>query len=72
MLDGRFAKYPACPANAIPEVKEAVRSAGGYVASKNHGAGVHEALAYLVGNPKSQAPNPKQKLNPKLQKPFQP
>ena len=24
MLDGRFAQYPACPANAIPEVKEAV------------------------------------------------
>jgi HAD superfamily hydrolase (TIGR01484 family) len=44
MLDGRFARYPACPANAIPEVKDAVKSAGGYVAAKNHGAGVHEAL----------------------------
>ncbi|HEX8077401.1 MAG TPA: HAD family hydrolase [Chthoniobacterales bacterium] len=48
MLDGRFAKYPACPANAIPEVKDAVRSGGGYVAEKSHGAGVHEALRYFI------------------------
>src|SRR5207253_6602802 len=34
MLDGRFAAMPACPANAISEVKDAVRSAGGFVASK--------------------------------------
>lgn len=44
MLDGRYARFPACPANAIPEVKDAVRGAGGYVASKSYGAGVHEAL----------------------------
>ncbi len=49
MLDGRFAAYPACPANAIPEVKAAVESAGGFVASKNHGAGVHEALRHFAG-----------------------
>jgi HAD superfamily hydrolase (TIGR01484 family) len=48
MLDGRFAAYPACPANAIPEVKAAVESAGGYVAKKNHGAGVHEALIHFA------------------------
>lgn len=48
MLDGRFAQYAACPANAIPEVKEAVRSAGGYVASQTCGAGVHEALCHFV------------------------
>ena len=50
MLDGRFARYPACPANAIPEVKNAVKSAGGYVAMKNHGAGVHEALLHFADN----------------------
>ena len=50
MLDGRFARYPACPANAIPEVKQAVQSAGGYVASKNHGTGVHEALRFFLRN----------------------
>lgn len=48
MLDGRFARYPACPANAIPEVKEAVRSAGGYVARRNCGAGIHEALRHFI------------------------
>ena len=48
MLDGRFAAYSACPVNAIAEVKEAVKSAGGYVASKSHGAGVHEALLHFT------------------------
>jgi HAD superfamily hydrolase (TIGR01484 family) len=48
MLDGKVAGMPSCPANAIPEVQEAVRSARGYVAQKDHGAGVHEALIYFV------------------------
>jgi HAD superfamily hydrolase (TIGR01484 family) len=48
MLDGRYAQYPACPSNAIPEVRDAVRSAGGYVASEGYGAGVHEALIYFA------------------------
>jgi hydroxymethylpyrimidine pyrophosphatase-like HAD family hydrolase len=48
MLDGRFAQYSACPANAISEVKEAVRSAGGYVATRESGAGVHEALLHFA------------------------
>ena len=48
MLDGRFARFPACPANAIPEVKDAVKTAGGYVASQACGAGVHEALRHFA------------------------
>jgi hydroxymethylpyrimidine pyrophosphatase-like HAD family hydrolase len=48
MLDGRYAQFPACPANAIPEVKDAVISAGGYVAAKTYGAGIHEALLRLA------------------------
>jgi len=48
MLDGRFAAMPSCPANAIAEVQHAVRNAGGYVAQKDHGAGVHEALLHFV------------------------
>src|SRR6266853_4218663 len=48
MLDGKVAGMPSCPANAIPEVQEAVRNAGGYVAQKDHGAGVDEALLYVV------------------------
>lgn len=48
MLDGNVAAMPSCPANAIPEVKDAVRAADGYVAQKEHGAGVHEALLYFA------------------------
>ncbi|HET9418473.1 MAG TPA: HAD family hydrolase [Chthoniobacterales bacterium] len=48
MLDGKIAGMPACPANAIVEVKLAVQSAGGYVANKEHGAGVHEALEFFL------------------------
>jgi HAD superfamily hydrolase (TIGR01484 family) len=48
MLDGAVAGMPACPANAIDEVKAAVRGAGGYVAQREHGAGVHEALLHFI------------------------
>src|SRR5207249_592407 len=48
MLDGQVAAMPACPANAIEEVKAAVRDAGGYVAKREHGAGVHEALQFFL------------------------
>ncbi|HEY2801811.1 MAG TPA: HAD-IIB family hydrolase [Chthoniobacterales bacterium] len=48
MLDGRFADLPACPANAIPEVKKAVRRAGGWVAEKEYGAGVNDALRHFL------------------------
>src|SRR6476646_2766331 len=34
MLDGRYAAFPACPANAIDAVKSAVRGSGGRVAEK--------------------------------------
>src|SRR5256714_6590227 len=50
MLDGRYAALPACPANAIEEVKEAVRRAGGWVAEKEFGAGVDEALRHFLGS----------------------
>jgi hypothetical protein len=48
MLDGKYAAMPACPANAIPEVKAAVEDAGGWVATKEFGAGVHEALQHFL------------------------
>jgi hydroxymethylpyrimidine pyrophosphatase-like HAD family hydrolase len=47
MLNGKVAAMPSCPANAIPEVQDAVRNAGGYVARKDHGGGVHEALLHF-------------------------
>ncbi|MDQ3313918.1 MAG: HAD-IIB family hydrolase [Verrucomicrobiota bacterium] len=48
MLDGRYAQFPACPGNAIPEVKQTVRDAGGYVAENACGAGVQEALLFFT------------------------
>ena len=48
MLDGTFAAMPACPANAIDEVKDAVRNAGGFVAKREHGAGVYDALKHFI------------------------
>jgi hypothetical protein len=48
MLDGRYAGLPSCPANAIDGVKEAVRNAGGFVAEREFGAGVHEALRHFL------------------------
>jgi len=48
MLDGQFAALPSCPGNAIREVKDAVRAAGGYVAQNEYGAGVYEAIVYFL------------------------
>lgn len=43
MLDGRFAAFPCCPSNAIPEVKRSVALAGGHVASLPAADGIAEA-----------------------------
>ena len=50
MLNGEVAAMPACPANAIQEVKDTVRGARGYVATREHGAGVHEAAIASNGS----------------------
>ncbi|MGF1655795.1 MAG: HAD family hydrolase [Verrucomicrobiales bacterium] len=47
MLDGQHAHWAACPANAVPEVKAAVRRAQGYVAGQDCGLGVLEALDHF-------------------------
>jgi hydroxymethylpyrimidine pyrophosphatase-like HAD family hydrolase len=44
MLDGRHARWVACPANAVEAVKVAVTRAGGYVAQQECSAGIVEAL----------------------------
>jgi len=44
MLDTKFARYLACPANSIAEVKSAVERHGGIVAQGKSGAGVSQAL----------------------------
>ncbi|MEI6278580.1 MAG: HAD hydrolase family protein [Verrucomicrobiae bacterium] len=43
MLDGRYAAYPCCPSNAIPEVKRTVLAAGGHVAKLPAADGIAEA-----------------------------
>lgn len=48
MLDGRFARWAACPANSADAVKETVRVAGGYVASESFSDGVMEALRFFT------------------------
>jgi HAD superfamily hydrolase (TIGR01484 family) len=47
MLDGRFAKWVACPGNAVEPVQRIVRDAGGYVATGLCGDGVVEALRHF-------------------------
>lgn len=44
MLDGRFARWVACPGNSCEPVKRAVREAGGYVARGTASHGIVEAL----------------------------
>src|SRR5213080_2409713 len=50
MLNGQVAAMPACPANAIEEVKAAVREAGGYLAKREHGAGATSAVTLGVNH----------------------
>jgi len=44
MLDPANAAFIACPANAVPEVRQHVSNHGGHIAGKPHGHGVIEAL----------------------------
>lgn len=50
MLNGRFARWVACPANSADAVKKIVSDAGGYVAINSCGRGVIEALKYFIKN----------------------
>jgi len=47
MLDGTHARWVACPANAVEAVRRAVHLARGYVATREHGDGVVEALGHF-------------------------
>ncbi len=50
MLCRSVAGMIACPANAIPEVRQRVSSQGGYVASASHSRGAVEALGWAFGD----------------------
>jgi HAD superfamily hydrolase (TIGR01484 family) len=47
MLNLNFARFLACPSNAIEDVKQTVRNQGGFIATKDSGLGVDEALRYF-------------------------
>ena len=49
MLDQRYARYLAAPANAIDAVKETVAMQGGFVSALPRGHGVAEGLKYFLG-----------------------
>jgi HAD superfamily hydrolase (TIGR01484 family) len=48
MLNPRYARHLAAPANAIPIVKKAVETSGGFISTLSHGHGVAEGLAALL------------------------
>jgi HAD superfamily hydrolase (TIGR01484 family) len=50
MLDLAFARFLACPSNALEDVKMTVRNQGGFVASQDSGFGVCEALMHFFPN----------------------
>ena len=47
MLDGRHAKWVACPGNAVAAVRDTVTAAGGYLARAACSSGVVEALRHF-------------------------
>jgi hydroxymethylpyrimidine pyrophosphatase-like HAD family hydrolase len=51
MMERRYARYLACPANAVDEVKEKITAQGGYVARARVAEGVVEAWDKLLPLP---------------------
>jgi hydroxymethylpyrimidine pyrophosphatase-like HAD family hydrolase len=51
MMDRRYARYLACPSNAVDEVKEKITAQGGYVAQGRVAEGVVEAWDRLIPLP---------------------
>ena len=47
MLNLAFARFLACPSNALEDVKATVRNQGGFVASQDSGFGMCEALRHF-------------------------
>lgn len=50
MLDPRYAAMIACPGNALPPIKVAVESHGGFVATRTASEGMMEALGHFFGS----------------------
>ncbi len=49
MLDPAYAGMTACPANAIPTIREKIAANGGFVTQSSHGHGSIEALHHYFG-----------------------
>lgn len=47
MLDGRHAKWVACPVNSVEAVKQTVKAAGGYIAVRECSEGIVESLRHF-------------------------
>jgi len=56
MLSGQFAGRVAAPDNAVPIVKETVRSQNGYVSHQPWGHGVARALEHFLASNKTKSP----------------
>lgn len=52
MMERRYARYLACPGNAVDAVKEKISTQGGYVAKANVAEGIVEAWDRLLPLPK--------------------
>lgn len=55
MLDARYARFLAGPANAVEPVRQALRAQGGYVSQRTRGEGVAEALQFCLEAARSEA-----------------
>jgi hydroxymethylpyrimidine pyrophosphatase-like HAD family hydrolase len=53
MMERRYARYLACPGNAVDAVKEKISDQGGYVAKANVAEGVVEAWDRLIPLPRA-------------------
>jgi hypothetical protein len=47
MLQRNFGHYLACPSNSVLEVIQQVKKEGGFIAKKEAGAGIAEALLHF-------------------------
>jgi hydroxymethylpyrimidine pyrophosphatase-like HAD family hydrolase len=49
MLKPAYARHLAAPSNAVPQVKQAIQAAGGYLSPLHAGHGIADALERLLG-----------------------
>jgi hydroxymethylpyrimidine pyrophosphatase-like HAD family hydrolase len=55
MLDGAHAAMVACPANAVPEVRQAVEAAAGWVSEHPDALGTADGIVYFLARSPSRS-----------------